>query len=457
MEPMSGLEMLNILITRDHLTFKTLILSAYSEFDYAKKAISLGVCEYIVKPVDVGEFQAIMKRLENEIIRDSLIPHGKSNVFDSLENILFGIITKQLDFNQEVAKYITDNYSITPNHPILTLYVYLGKIDKERLKSIVQKMQILLKHDSICKQCILPISEENALLCVFFNNQDMEELKQYIKNIIMKAINAYMQDSAVFVIDFLMEFEYIRDSYINLKKNIQWNISLGNERLISVKEMQEKKGLAAPYPLQIERDSIAKLCSDDNKGLREQGKLFIKYFSGNSYAPDSIKKCCIRYFLALLQIIKELNYSAYELINEQEILDEINAANVAGELENALFKLFDVSLSSVILANASTIVKKVIRMVEEYYKTGITLKEVANSLSLSPDYISAQFTSDQGVNFSTFMKNYRLGKAKKLLIGTELKIFEIAHSTGYTDAKYFSRIFMETEGIHPLEYRKKYR
>jgi two-component system response regulator YesN len=457
MEPVSGLEMLNILAAQDHLAFKTLILSAYSEFDYAKQAISLGVYEYIVKPVDVGEFQLIMSRLENEIIRESLIKYGNSSIFDSLENVLSGILSKQIDFNHDVSKYVEDKYAIMPNRIILTLYVYCGKVGKERYNLLLQKVKMLLRHDHNGTSCIIAISEENALLCVFFNNQDIGQLERCIKETIMKTVNKSISGSAVFVIDWFKGIENIGDSFKNLKKYLQWNISLGNECLISVKELEEKKCLSAPYPIKIERDSIARLCSDDNNGLREQGMLFIRYFSGNCYSPDSIKKCCIRYFMALLQVIKELNYNAYATISEQEILDEIKSANVAGELENALSRLFDASLNTINAINASSIVKKVIRIVEEYYKNGITLKEVANELGLSPDYISVQFISDLGVNFSTYIKNFRLSEAKKLLIGTELKIFEIAHRTGYTDAKYFSRVFTEAEGVHPLDYRKKYR
>jgi two-component system response regulator YesN len=457
MEPMSGLEMLNILVTQDHLVFKTLILSAYSEFDYAKQAISLGVCEYIVKPVDVSEFQAIMKRLENEIIRDSLINYGNSNIFDTLENVLSGVLSKQIEFNNDVSKYIEDKYSIMPDRIILMLYVYYGKTGKERYNLLLQKVQMLLGHDYDGTSSILAIPEENAMLCIFFNNQDIGQLERYIKKTIMKIVNTSISGNAVFVIDWFKEIENMGNSFKNLKRYLQWNISFGNESLISVKDLQKIKYITAPYPIQIERDSIVKLCSNDKNGLREQGMLFIRYFSDNCYTPDSIKKCCIRYFMALLQIIKELNYTAYTAISEQEILDEIKSANIAGELEIALSRLFDVSLNTINAINASTMVKKVIRMVEEFYKDGITLKEVANELSLSPDYISAQFISDLGVNFSTYIKNYRLGEAKKLLIGTELKIFEIAHRTGYADAKYFSRVFTEAEGIHPLDYRKEYR
>lgn len=45
-------------------------------------------------------------------------------------------------------------------------------------------------------------------------------------------------------------------------------------------------------------------------------------------------------------------------------------------------------------------------------------------------------------------------KAKELLIGSQLKIYEIAQKVGYADAKYFSRVFKECTELLPAEYRK---
>ena len=62
-----------------------------------------------------------------------------------------------------------------------------------------------------------------------------------------------------------------------------------------------------------------------------------------------------------------------------------------------------------------------------------------------------------GVNFSTYMKNYRISKAKELLCGTQLKLYEIAEKVGYSDPKYFSKVFKETTGQLPAEYRKTFK
>ncbi len=55
MPKMDGLEMLKIMY-REGIQAKAIVLSAYSEFEYARKAMSMGVTEYLLKPVTFGDF-----------------------------------------------------------------------------------------------------------------------------------------------------------------------------------------------------------------------------------------------------------------------------------------------------------------------------------------------------------------------------------------------------------------
>lgn len=64
------------------------------------------------------------------------------------------------------------------------------------------------------------------------------------------------------------------------------------------------------------------------------------------------------------------------------------------------------------------------------------------------------FEKKTGVNYTTYLRNYRINKAKKLLIGSNLRLYEIAEKAGYSDPKYFSRVFREVTGQLPDEYRK---
>ena len=100
------------------------------------------------------------------------------------------------------------------------------------------------------------------------------------------------------------------------------------------------------------------------------------------------------------------------------------------------------------------VIKKAISYIRENYQTGLTLDEVASVLEITPEYLSTLFNREVGINFSTFLKQFRMSHAKRLLKGSNMKIYEIAGAVGYSDPKYFQRVFKEEIGISPGEYRQ---
>lgn len=65
MPVMDGLEMLRL--AREQYSFHSIVLTGFSEFDYAKQAITLGVDDYLLKPVDETELSALMTHLADTI------------------------------------------------------------------------------------------------------------------------------------------------------------------------------------------------------------------------------------------------------------------------------------------------------------------------------------------------------------------------------------------------------
>lgn len=103
---------------------------------------------------------------------------------------------------------------------------------------------------------------------------------------------------------------------------------------------------------------------------------------------------------------------------------------------------------------AGLIVRRAKSMVHECYNQGITLDEIAGKLNITPEYLGGLFHKEIGETFSSYIKNYRVNKAKGLLIGTDMKIYDVSSAVGYADSKYFSRVFREITGQLPADFRK---
>ena len=102
----------------------------------------------------------------------------------------------------------------------------------------------------------------------------------------------------------------------------------------------------------------------------------------------------------------------------------------------------------------SPLVCKAVQLVRKYYDQGITLEEIAGHLFVSEEYLSTQFKKETGSGFAETVRRYRIDRIKGLLLGTKLKLNQIAELTGYADSKYMSRVFKEETGMLPTEFRK---
>lgn len=95
------------------------------------------------------------------------------------------------------------------------------------------------------------------------------------------------------------------------------------------------------------------------------------------------------------------------------------------------------------------------KMIDYNFNKNITVKNVADALHFSPEYLTRQFTERYGLSPKEYIINKRIESAKKLLCNRELSVMEISNSVGYGDQLYFSRIFKKKTGLSPLEYRKQ--
>jgi two-component system, response regulator YesN len=91
------------------------------------------------------------------------------------------------------------------------------------------------------------------------------------------------------------------------------------------------------------------------------------------------------------------------------------------------------------------------------YAKAPCVREVADVVGLNPSYFSSLFKEKTGYTFSDFLLQIKMWHAKKLLVTTDEKVYEIAREVGYTTARYFAKAFHETVGMSPAEFRGAYR
>ena len=94
---------------------------------------------------------------------------------------------------------------------------------------------------------------------------------------------------------------------------------------------------------------------------------------------------------------------------------------------------------------------------ENYNNPDISLNTVAAFVSLSPTHFSTIFSQEMGVTFIEYLTAVRMEKVKEMLASTDEKLVNIAFAVGYNEPNYLSYLFKKREGITPKEFRTQRR
>ncbi|WP_270345466.1 AraC family transcriptional regulator [Enterococcus thailandicus] len=101
------------------------------------------------------------------------------------------------------------------------------------------------------------------------------------------------------------------------------------------------------------------------------------------------------------------------------------------------------------------LVNHAIYYLENHHTQEITLEQLADTLYVSPTYLSKVFKESTGMSPINYLIQVRLKHAKELLSNEQLTIREISQAVGYQDAYHFSKLFKKYYGVSPSQLAKK--
>ncbi|MDF2963769.1 MAG: hypothetical protein K0S39_5504 [Paenibacillus sp.] len=91
---------------------------------------------------------------------------------------------------------------------------------------------------------------------------------------------------------------------------------------------------------------------------------------------------------------------------------------------------------------------------ESYAQTELCLDSVADHMNISKGYLSQFFREQTGINFSEYLEELRMNRAKELLAKTDLPVYEIARQVGYSSSNTFCRAFKRINAVSTSEFRR---
>lgn len=146
-------------------------------------------------------------------------------------------------------------------------------------------------------------------------------------------------------------------------------------------------------------------------------------------------------------------------IDIEEVMPETGAANPQEmppeELDRFVTRLFESLAKQSASGSKKEVMHEIVAYVEDNYQNDIYLDFVADRFNLSPKYLSRAFKKYTNVRFVDYLNEIRISHAKELLNTTDETIMDIAKQVGFNSRNTFYRVFKNSQGVTPAEYRSK--
>lgn len=189
--------------------------------------------------------------------------------------------------------------------------------------------------------------------------------------------------------------------------------------------------------------------------IREKDKdcciIFLTAFDEFAYARKAITVRALDYLLKPYEE-QELMLVVEEAMRVAEGLQKDWERKITGE--EAGTEKFQKDAVEESYAGAETgLQEMVIQYIRDNYRSELSMQDVARAMSYSEAYFCKLFKQCFGKNFTSYLTEYRVEEAKRLLEDPMVNIKEIGKAVGYGDSNYFTKVFRRVTGVSPTEYR----
>lgn len=427
-----------------------IIYSAYSEFEYAQNAIALGVLQYLLKPIKLNEFQNLfdkvlliceekkkqreenerlkrkLKEAENEKIYRQLLWYleSESDVLSKDENFLFtdGPLIPIIisSYSYLFSKY-WENYAKEITDIFLEQVIIINKDDTQTLLLVRYSTSLAsCKMKLICERLIKMSREKYQSELFIVVGRECGSINE------LKKVYEKMREQLDYQF-FISESMYFVDEGNNFVKKEGDMLSLYFKKISTYARLKDYKGMRQEF-------EKAFLYVENTIGF---SSVYTKYnFS------EIIKDCC-------------------EILNKEKhlvkVVEAVYGSQSFQEVKNAVYLLleeFERTQGRCREENkVVTLAKKYIH--NHYQDYTLSVSAIADELNISTAYLSTVFKVETNQNLIKYITEYRIEKAKELLMSTNMKVSDVAEKVGYLNSSYFISLFRNNTGYSPSKYRER--
>jgi len=469
MPGMDGLELIRK-ARESHHDVAVLVLSCLDDFAYVKEAMKLGASDYILKPtMETEELVAILQGMREKLEQERAARDQLGRWQQQIEQ------TKQMRLSERIRRYIHQQTAadgeleaelFAQTGAVVSLMVYWAPKDEllpaalpfaDCAAAVTWQEQALLLYypcDASAMQsklfahqwCYHHATAVNRLLRDLAGQEMAPDTRWFV------GIGPVIRQLSDLPASLQLHQRQIRHVYYAAAPGTAPGTIVGQDGLAGVSD-------DPVFPYELRNDLLRAIATANGEALLHRTEGIAAWIC--EAKPDITKLHGFTFELLALALgyAREQNYAALDeferlYVSKPAIADCFDAHGLTHWLSAAMRELWSRRFGGVIHATSSNpFVRKAIQFMRDNYRRNIGTVDIADHVKLSRSYLSDLYSRETGESLVESLTSIRIEEAKKLLMsGDAKKVYEIAESVGFSDAKAFARTFRKLVGCSPKEY-----
>ena len=443
MPVLSGLDLIER-VSELGLNTQFILLSGYSEFEYAKKAMEAKAVNYLLKPIDVQEFLKVINSTITKCREDKILAEQRKQRIQADKTLRWiNLLTGKQPMTAETFDVLKNQ-----GYPIgekITL-IHMETPGDFFSASEPEVMDCLT--DYVQGRYVYVNMYPNSSYVVLFGDRSRGELQQ-----ICERLNSHAEETeiAFFIDDVPFDLTGLAQR-VRKTEDIRRQMFIWNAETVFLSDLSElmNNGFS----------DVEMLWGQTSRAIMSRNKTIILTHVNDlldSMASHNLLSAAYIHhiFCDLLGKV----YTEYGYSNNQRMLNAVHQLGRCRSKQELMMLISstidDVRQITATKQDVSVIVQKVKTLIQNRYNEDISLDILADEVGFAPAYLSYFFKKETGENIVKFLTDYRMEKAKQLLDEGTLKIVQIAKQCGYDNQSYFNRLFKNAYGMTPKQYREK--
>ena len=473
-------------IRQKYPSMKIVIFSGYDDFEYAKQAIKLNVTEYILKPVNVEELTAILKRiktnLDEEIEQKRNVNLLRENYKRSLpilrEQFLKDLISRPMD--GETVQMLLREYDI----PLAGAKKWIAiAVELELEQELTQEEAPLPLHEekNLIPISVMQILSENlkpsyrfslvsfsgsadakiAGIAAIDENNSQTELINILGDICKEIRKTLKVPVTIGIGHSAQKLENISRSFQSALDALGYRSVVGTGSTIYINDVEPGIGGKLQFGSEEESALIQAIKFGPEEKIRETVRGIVDRMNEARVHARQQQAYILSVANCMIQLIQQYDLNMEEIFAEDPlgpdpftvIQSMLNRENFSRWLYQTALKINNALSRERDYAARQVIEKAKQYIMDNYQDPGLSVEQICRYLHMSPAYFSTMFKKATGQTYIAYLTEVRLNKAVELLNMTDEKTYVIASQVGYQEQNYFSYVFKKRFGVSPTKFR----